>query len=226
MIAFDAENLFLLLVPGEHTYQEEQQHSAIVDQFLGIEVDRVEASVEKRITGSHERKEAWIGLPPQSLLTPYSEIRSLLENLKPREGSTVVDLGAGYGRMGFVIAQHFSQVSFLGIEILDERVKEGIRAFERAGLPNSISLVRGDLAQAKFEFPSADYYFVYDFGTRDSVAKTLEDLRLVSMGRAITVVARGGRSRDLIDRQCPWLSQVVEPRHFPHYSIYRTAIGE
>lgn len=225
MIALDTENPFPLLVSGRHSYQDEQSHSALVDQFLGIKVDETEEIVEKRITGSHERKEAWIGLAPQSLLTPYSEIRSILENLKPKDGSTVVDLGAGYGRMGFVIARHFPNVSFLGIEILQERVIEGVRAFERAALPSSISLVQGDLAEAGFEIPSAEYYFVYDFGTRDSVAKTLEDLRIISGQRAITVVARGGRSRDLIDRQCPWLSQVVEPRHFPHYSIYRTSLG-
>jgi hypothetical protein len=128
--------------------------------------------------------------------------------------------------MGFVVARQFPRVSFLGIEILQERVEEGVRAYARAGLPDSIALVHGDLAEPGFQFPSADYYFVYDFGTRESVEKTLEDLRLVSNQRSITVVARGGRSRDLIDRQCPWLSQVIEPRHFPHYSIYRTSSGE
>ena len=51
---------------------------------------------------------------------------------RPRRGcqKKVVDLGAGYGRMGLVIAKHYPTLSFWGVEYVAERVAEGNRVFQ------------------------------------------------------------------------------------------------
>ncbi len=74
-----------------------------------------------------------------------------------------------------------------------------------------------------FKPDAADFFFIYDYGTRPAVQKTLEDLREIARSRPITVVGRGRLSRDAIERQHPWLSQVCPPRHFKNYSIYSSA---
>jgi hypothetical protein len=68
---------------------------------------------------------------------------------------------------------------------------------------------------------------VYDYGTRVAVKKTLEDLKRlrregVSGAEGFRVVGRGRLSRDLIEREHPWLSQVHAPRHLGNFSIYQS----
>jgi hypothetical protein len=119
------------------TYSEALEHSALVDAWLGLQIERVERELveqgcRSRAPGSSgDHQQLWFGLATQSLLTPYNEIREILERIKPRPGETVVDLGAAYGRMGFVIARHFPGVGFVGYEYVGERVKESERCLER-----------------------------------------------------------------------------------------------
>jgi hypothetical protein len=87
-----------------------------------------------------------------------------------------------------------------------------------------VTLECADLADPAFKPRLADFYFIYDFGSRPAIAKTLADLSLVARQGPITVVGRGRASRDEVERRHPWLSEVVEPEHLPRYSIYRSAI--
>ena len=173
-----------------------------------------------------KQEQNWVGLPSRSLLTPYTEIRETIVRLKPRDGSTLVDLGAGYGRMAFVIAAHFPTLRFVGYELVPERVQEGLKGLERmrargATLKN-VELLKQDLSEQRFRPVEAELYFIYDFGSRAAIAKTLDDLRAIASRRPITVIGRGRASRDEIERKHPWLSEVIEPEHLPRYSIYRT----
>jgi len=155
------------------------------------------------------------------MLTPYLEIRSLLEFLKPLEGTTIADLGAGYGRMAFVIGTHFPNIHFIGYELVHERVEESHRCLEPRGFKN-VQMIEADLSSPEFRPISADYYFIYDFGTRDAIEKTLQDLRTIAQTRAITVIGRGRASRDAIERSHPWLSQIIPPHHTRNFSIYQS----
>ncbi|HUP56640.1 MAG TPA: class I SAM-dependent methyltransferase [Bdellovibrionota bacterium] len=223
MIPFNPDDPFPLL-ESRRSYREEQEHSRHVDAFLGLEIVRVEEALVRRgvpaPTGEEWVQERWIGLAPDALLTPYTELRELLSILAPEPGSRIVDLGAAYGRMGFVMARHFPGLSFVGYELVEERVAEGRRCLERFGAEGR--LVVADLGDPLFKPEEADIYFLYDFGSRLAVAKCLEDLKEVAASRAITVVGRGRGCRDRIEHKTPWLSQVVPPRHYPRYSVYRS----
>ena len=225
MIKFDERDPYPLLEPGTHTYPEAQEHSKKVDKWLGLQTEQVEAVLLEnappaRIAG--KRQELWIGLPTQALLTPYTEIRRVLEQIQLRAEQTVVDLGAGYARIGFVIGAHYPKTHFIGYEYVKERVVEAKRCLQKWPYP-LIEVYEADLSSEDFQPLPADVYFLYDYGTREAIAKTLEDLRIIAQNRAITVIGRGRASRDAIERLCPWLSQVIPPHHYEHYSIYRTA---
>ena len=58
----------------------------------------------------------WEHLSPSVFQTPYSEISRILREMAPPPGSRVVDLGAGYGRMAFVVEAFFPQVEFVRSE--------------------------------------------------------------------------------------------------------------
>lgn len=222
---FDPNDPFPLLAPGSFTYQQAKLHAEKVDQWLGMDTVKVEAEVAANPAyprlHQEEGQRLWVGLPVQTLLTPYLEIRTMLEDLAPAPGTTLVDLGAGYGRIGFVLTRHFPEVEFIGYEFVKERVEEGARALARFGVQRA-QLLQADLFARDFSLPGARYFFLYDYGSREAIERTLESMKRVAQGRSVTVVGRGRLTRDLIERGHPWLSQVNPSRHRGNYSIYST----
>jgi len=199
---------------SDATYADQQEQSRLIDIELGLRTDEI----ERTISGEDDRHTRyWIGLPTSALLTPYSEIRLMLSRLP--DARKVVDLGAGYGRMGFVIASHYPHVEFLGIEVVAERVLEGAAALRRFGAKGELR--EGDLTE--MDLPDADTYFLYDYGSQSAIEKTLNDLKERALKHAVTVVGRGGATRSTIEKKHLWLSSVVEPEHFANFSIYRSA---
>lgn len=219
-IAFDPADPFPRLAEPFGDYAAAQEHAAQVDAWLGLDTGRVEAALPRGELAAAGHQ-AWLDLPVRGLLTPYTELRALMERLAPADGSTVVDLGAGYGRLGFVLARHWPAVEFLGYELVAARVAEGRRCLAAHACARA-ELVAADLAEPAFAPRAASAYFLYDYGTRAAIEKTLEDLRAIARTRAIAVIGRGRASRDAIERRHPWLGEVVEPEHLPHASIYRS----
>jgi hypothetical protein len=217
MIPFSPADAFPLLPPDSENYAAEKVHSAAVDAWLGLRVAEVEAG----LAGNPEGQETWQRAGADVFLTPYTELRAWLEMVQPRPGQLVVDLGAAYGRLGFVLNRHFPGVDFLGLELVPERVKEGAAALARFGAERARLLV-ADLADSEAPLPLADVYFIYDFGVKSAISGVLERLRKVAASRPITVVGRGRGVRDLIEKQHPWLGDVNAPLHRAHFSVYRS----
>ena len=218
MLEFSPEDPFPY-VPGygpQH-YAAAKRHAAEVDAWLGLRVKEVEESLKD--PGDGEQR--WIDRHSSIFLTPYVELRDWLELLKPAPGTRVVDLGAGYGRLGFVLEKHAPGVVFEGFELVPERVQEGRDALARFGARHS-KIEVANLASADFFPPEAQIYFIYDFGSSAAIAKTLEDLRKIAGRLPIMVVGRGRGVRDQIERSHPWLGSVHRPRHFAHYSVYQS----
>ncbi len=218
MLEFDPGNPFPLLELSPELYPASKRHAASVDEWLGLEVAATEARLGKGPADSQER---WLGRHSSIFLTPYVELRAWLEELKPGAGETVVDLGAGYGRLGFVMARHYSSTAFVGFELVRERVAAGSRALQRFGASNA-RLLEANIADPAWSPPAAEIYFIYDYGTKTAIAKTLADLRELSKKRGVRVVGRGRAVRDQIEREHPWLGSVHAPLHRAHYSLYRS----
>jgi hypothetical protein len=207
-----------------------RKHSAQVDQWLGFEIEKVEKELtlhgcRAKAPGSHgETQNLWIGLESQNLLTPYAEIRRFLSVLNPRAGSTVVDLGAAYGRIGFVLGRHYPEVNFIGYEYVGERVRETQRLFTRHGFKRA-KMEQVDLTSFSFRPPPAEYYFIYDYGTPGAIEKTLYDLRRVAKDRSFAVIAGGRLCHEAITWSHPWLEGVAIDGSHVRYSIFRANQG-
>lgn len=209
---------------SEMTDFEAMEYSAAIDQWLGFDIESVEKKIHSRLGNSRlgDAQEYWVGLNIQSLLTPYTEIRRILVQLGLKPGDRLIDLGAGYSRIGFVMGHYYPESSFIGYEAVPERVEETLRCLNRVHFPN-VRAELADLSDPSFKPEPADFFFIYDYGTRPAVEKTLEDLKEIARSRKITVVGRGRLSRDAIERHHPWLSQVQRPQHFKNYSLYFSA---
>ncbi|RZA07437.1 MAG: class I SAM-dependent methyltransferase [Proteobacteria bacterium] len=213
---FQADDPFPAVGPGV-SYAEEKAHSAEVDAWLGLRIIEAETKVQDPGDGAQR----WLHVPPETFLTPYTELRRMIELCAPAENELVVDLGAGYGRLGFVIERH-TRARFLGLELVAERVAEGSLALARFGAKRA-ELREADLAAPGFKLPPAAWYFVYDYGTRAAIEKTLGDLQILARHQRVRVVGRGRAVRDAIERRHPWLSGVVDPRHHGNFSLYSSS---
>jgi hypothetical protein len=241
MLNFSAADPYPLLDPAQYSTQELQRHSEGVDRWLGFEISGIEERLSRQ--GCLERpgqrsgtaQQLWFGLATQMLLTPYVELRSLLEKLGPKAGEKIIDLGAAYGRMGFVIHRHYPDLLFVGYEFVGERVRETKRVLQRvenshcdrkqAGLPKTqIRLEHADLSLKNFRPEHAQIYFIYDYGHIAAIEKTLYDLRRIAERMSIRVVARGRNCRALIDRHhSSWLLNAFPGEAEGRVSIYKTS---
>jgi len=224
-VPFVSHDPYPALPEGSYTYDDAKKHAEQVDAWLGLRADEIEAQLETQ-RGPEDGQQRWIGLNLQTLQTPYLELRTMLEHLQPQPRQCVVDLGAAYGRLGLVLGAHYPEVFFAGFELVAERVNEGRRLLDEHRCLRA-RLEEADLRAPSFRLPEAEFYFLYDFGTRDAIEKTLQDLRAQAQvngaTRPLTVVGRGRAVRDAIERRHPWLSGVRAPENFTNYSVYRSA---
>lgn len=229
MIEFDPNDPFPLVSSGN--YEDEKNHAAKVDAWLGFDVESIERRLRAGGEGTSKEpyatsgrpREFWLSKSVQTFSTPYTELRAILEEIRPLAGETVVDLGAAYGRMAHVLDRHFPEASFDGYEIVRERQEEGQRVMNLRRLARA-SIQCRDVTQIDFSTSAASVYFIYDFGSREDVEIAVENLKRAANRKTLTVVARGGRSRDIIEKNHPWLSQVISPIHRAHYTIYRSGL--
>jgi hypothetical protein len=219
MVSFDPKNPFPL-VEG-YSYEEAKAHARAVDRYLGFQIEEMESTIARTYpqfvnTGTLTR-EFWIGLDVQAMLTPYLELRSMLHQIQPQPDQTMTELGSGYSRLAHVLRTHYPEVNYIGLEFLQERVDEAKRVL---GPEKHHQILRSDITHSEFVPPAADVYFMYDFGSQAGVRKILRDLKDLARLRSIQVIGRGRATRQIIEREEPWLSSVNSPRHFPNFSIY------
>lgn len=226
VIPFDPINLFPLLSNDSVDFNEAAEHSAKVDAFLNLNIAPVEAMLLSSNNYPADQI-TWHQLPSRSLMTPYTEIRLLLRRLPLVLNDTIIDLGAAYGRMGFVIHQHYQHLNirYLGYELVSERAQEANRVYQIHQI-KSAQVLTQDLSSPNFQTPLAQFYFIYDYGSLLAIEKTLNDLKQIAKDHPIQVIGRGRGIRNQIDRHHPWLSQVVKPHHYLYYSIYSSNNSE
>ena len=206
-------------------------HSTLIDKILminsfSIEQELVQDEMQLKGTGQvnthskilYPNTQAWIGLDPQVLNTPYTELYDMIKTLDLSTTKIYVDLGAGYGRLALVLNSICPESFFHGFEIVEKRVIEAQRLFQELDI-NNAEMKLADLSSNDFILPTADAYFLYDFGTQQHICKILDDLSSKT-SQPFSVVAKGRQCRSIIDHLYPWLSQINKPIHRVNYSIY------
>lgn len=214
-------------------YSDLQDRSRKLDERFGFNVSQIEKELvlkakevqpngDKSTWGKaiHDNNQTWVGLNPNQLQTTYGEFYEICDSLNFSKIKTIVDVGAGYGRLGIVSSAFDKNINFKGIEFVQERVDEGNRVFQSLNLNNCI-LSQADLSNPDFELQIADVYFIYDFGRIEQIDQTLSQISKLAQGRETTVVARGRGTQSLIWSDHPWLSQVFESTMVSNSRIFR-----
>ncbi|HXH30065.1 MAG TPA: hypothetical protein VNJ01_04575 [Bacteriovoracaceae bacterium] len=225
MIALDRQNF---LGKGSDPLK----HSAYLDGQWGFQITEIEQDLLQRAQvlrpagnmktwgeGLHGGSQSWVGLDPQTLLTPYPELARICELIRPAPGNHLVDLGAGYGRLGVVLAHVCPRARFTGLELVSQRVVEGNRVLELHQLTQA-RLFEQDLTVDGFQLPEAEFYFIYDYGKVGHIRKTLKQLEAIADKKNFRVIARGMGTRSLIEREHPWLCDVYPVQREENFSIY------
>lgn len=202
-----------------------------LDKRLGFKISQIERKLlkkyrafDKTIDDSNKKKhflgtETWIGLHPQVLQTPYSEITHFFSYLKGREINRVVDFGAAYGRIGVVLAALHPEAEFLGFEILESRFNEAKRVFSSLELEN-LSMSNQNILEESFEIPKADIYFIYDFSDPHDLRVILKKLSAKLFEDNFFLVAKGEGIRSLIQLKYPEFWSCNGVIHEEKWSLY------
>lgn len=178
-----------------------REHSQLIDDVLGLRALELEKSFHKKASVLNPEGNAlsWgpelqgrqtrLGLHPQTLQTTYHECGLICEWLDRRGNEhRMVDLGAGYGRLGIVMDSLLPGSTFVGVECFGPRYREGVRIYEKFGFMNA-GLIEANLLSEDFAIPRGSVYFVFDFGTPQEIAQIVDDL--LRENSSFIIVARG-----------------------------------
>ena len=136
----------------------------------------------------------------------YSTILLALHRIESKDGSTFIDLGSGYGRVGLVCALLRPDIQVTGYEFVPHRVDVSNNATRSLGLQDSLRFQVQDLSSESFRIPIADVYYLYDPFTEETYRYVLEQIVALSRKKRITVVTKGNARSWLMDisKQNDW----------------------
>jgi tRNA A58 N-methylase Trm61 len=203
--------LDLIKIPIENDLKKRHVSSEI-DLALGFNIKKIEEKLRTEALNIklgtlfdewgpilHNGAQTWVGLDFQILQCSYHDLKTLFETIKLKPHQTVVDLGAGYGRIGIFMHWFYRHSPFIGIELVKERVDEANRIYKKLGTQNKTMLV-DDLSTIE-ELPEGEIYFIYDFGSEAHLKRILNMLK-EKTGKILIV--KGRICHNLIVRDPTW----------------------
>lgn len=183
-----------------------------LDRKLGFKIPKIEVKLQQKYRDYYrgndlsnkkqhfEGTQTWIGLHPQVLQTPYSDIYECLTSLENKDVDNIIDIGAGYGRIGIVANSIFPNASFKGYEIVKKRSDEGNRIFEKWGITDCM-VVNENVLEEDFVLPEAQIYFIYDFSEQEDISLILRQIESRTHSKEYFLITKGDRIDSLIDKK-------------------------
>ncbi len=198
-----------------------QELDRVIDRFLGIDLRAFRRREREKKQESGET--IYHGLNPGFIFSSYVDVQAALSAVDLRPGESVIDLGSGIGRVGFVVGFLYSGSHFVGYEIDADRNALAASAAARHGLSN-VSFIEQDLAKSTFNVPPADLYFAFDPVSESTFDKILRELRKNAVFRPFRLVLIESRSLLLRQlREQSWLKERppagIPPRFFIFQSL-------
>lgn len=196
------------------SWYHQSQIDSLIDLASGIQTKEISEKIQKEsrreFNDRHQGEETYSFAGPGLLLTPYTEILNLFKAAGLKRGQSVVDLGAGFGRVGLALATQYPDVTVTGYEIVKERIEEGARVAKEWGLDSRVHLLEQNLADPDFKPQAADYYFAFNPVSGSTFDKILEDLRVVGLKskKRFRLIVFGPSPFFKTDAQ-PWLKQLT-----------------
>ncbi|MCM2354428.1 MAG: class I SAM-dependent methyltransferase [Pseudobdellovibrio sp.] len=121
----------------------------------------------------------------------YSTILLALRYLKIPQKARFVDLGSGYGRVGFVIGLMRPDIQFHGYEFVDYRVDMSKKISEDFNMPDHVHFYHQDLSLNNFLIPEAEVYYLFGPFTDATYAHIIEQLNVIGAKKPIVIITKG-----------------------------------
>ncbi len=154
-----------------------------MDEIFGIHYE-----LDRGMTSDPAQRERLYEGAGIGVQTSYSSILLALDRASITQGARVLDLGSGYGRVGFVLGLLRPDIDFTGYEYVDHRVRDSISVAERTGLTKT-AYVTQDLSTC--DLPKADVYYMYDPFSRETYAHVLNQLIAFGATSPVTIITKG-----------------------------------
>ena len=209
----------LMKVPWSSCAEAEERSSQI-DRQLGFRIDVCEAKVREFLESDERQQQS--DLSAQLFQTSYPELVAIVRLFKGEKPLRWLDLGAAYGRLGFVLAFLRPKDFFYGFEFVSERVEHGSEVLMSWNCLHA-SLEQQDLLEPDFQLPAFDVVFIFDFGASAQISQILDQLHERSKTKLVTVIGRGPVTRHLIATQHAWLTQSEELLRSEHWMLYHSS---
>lgn len=154
-----------------------------LDLVLGLDYSLDDGMNENHV----ERIYAGGGIAVQ---TSYSALLTLFKKLYIPQNASLVDLGSGYGRIGFLLGLIRPDICFTGYEYVDHRVQLCQQIANDTRMSN-VKFVTQDLAATDFKLPVVDIYYMYDPFRPETYGLVLRELIEIGRTRSITIITKG-----------------------------------
>lgn len=128
----------------------------------------------------------------------YSTVMTALRHLNPKQGVHFIDLGSGYGRLGFVVGLMRPDIHFRGYEYVPHRVQASAEIAKKFMLSNHVSFFVQDLSLSSFKIPPATIYYLYDPFSDETYQHVFRQLIDISRQQKIFIATKGNTRQQLI----------------------------
>ncbi|MFG1591464.1 methyltransferase domain-containing protein [Halobacteriovorax sp. CON-3] len=167
--------------------------------------------LDQEMEYDHETKERLYQRAGIGVQSGYSTILLALDQIDAAKGSSIVDLGSGYGRVGLVCSLMRPDLDFVGYEYVPHRVEVSNNACEELGLEDNLVFKVQDLSLKSFSIPIADIYYLYDPFSKETYEYILEQILEISRHKEVTIVTKGNANI--------WLSSMAEENGWPSPTV-------
>lgn len=121
----------------------------------------------------------------------YSTFLTTLQFLNLPPGGRIIDLGSGYGRLGYIVGCLRPDLNFTGYEYVKERVQQSQSIAANFSLQASIQFVEQDLSADDFSLPSADLYYLYDPFSEATYKKIFTAIHQQARSKKVQIATKG-----------------------------------